>query len=203
MNEPDLISYSPEQLRYARETLVRRAPEILSPDEKLLLRCALREPGAPAMISPPEASRIARERQESSHRLHELVGAWYDSWVYHDAEPEDDLPEERDLFRFVRQLRRGPIDARIKADAEQGDTQPREPGCQCDQEVGDSPCRVHGEHEEPTLELAPHEVGSPVRELLTAVERAASELHGQGAKSDRIALQLLTALARFEGEVGQ
>ena len=61
-------------------------------------------------------------------------------------------------------------------------------------------CVVPVEPERP-LELAPHEVGSPVRELLTAVERAASELHGQGAKSDRIALQLLTAIARFEGEV--
>lgn len=31
-----------------------------------------------------------------------------------------------------------------------------------------------------------------------AVERAAADLDGQGARSERIALQLLTALARFE-----
>lgn len=35
-------------------------------------------------------------------------------------------------------------------------------------------------------------------DLLLAVRRAASELEGQGEKSDRIATQLLTALGRFE-----
>lgn len=30
-----------------------------------------------------------------------------------------------------------------------GDVQPREPGCQCHREVGDSPCRVHGDETVP------------------------------------------------------
>lgn len=30
-------------------------------------------------------------------------------------------------------------------DCPESPTVPREPGCQCDKEVGDSPCRVHGE----------------------------------------------------------
>lgn len=34
--------------------------------------------------------------------------------------------------------------------------------------------------------------------LTAAIERAAADLEGQGPRSDRIARQLLTALARFE-----
>jgi hypothetical protein len=54
------------------------------------------------------------------------------------------------------------------------------------------------------LELAPYEVrtDTPIGDLTKAVERAASELHGQGPKSDRIALQLLAALGRFHTETG-
>jgi len=37
-----------------------------------------------------------------------------------------------------------------------------------------------------------------LEDLFLAVRRAASELEGQGEKSDRIATQLLTALGRFE-----
>jgi hypothetical protein len=39
-----------------------------------------------------------------------------------------------------------------------------------------------------------------VRQLVQRVVRAADELEGQGARSDRIALQLLEALARYECE---
>ncbi len=41
--------------------------------------------------------------------------------------------------------RRAKVRAWLDATA---DTQRREPGCQCQWEVGDSPCRVHGEEEE-------------------------------------------------------
>ena len=148
MNEPDIIMYSPEQLRYARETLAYRAPEVMTDDERLLLRAATRAPGAPALINPPEVCRAAVDALAASR-----------------------TPRTTDPAEWARH------------------NQQAGPGCV-----------VTVEPEQP-LELAPHEVYSPVRELLTAVERAASELHGQGAKSDRIALQLLTALARFEGEV--
>lgn len=40
-------------------------------------------------------------------------------------------------------------------------------------------------------------------ELIDKVRTAASELEGQGAKSDRIATQLLTALATFHRTVGR
>ncbi len=40
-------------------------------------------------------------------------------------------------------------------------------------------------------------------ELIDHVRAAASALEGQGAKSDRIATQLLTALARFHLRVGR
>ena len=57
------------------------------------------------------------------------------------------------------------------------------------------------------LELTPYEVSiedaSPLTDLVQAVRRAASELEGQGEKSDRIAMQLLTALARFAAETGR
>lgn len=38
----------------------------------------------------------------------------------------------------------------------------------------------------------------PIAHLVAAIERAAADLEGQGARSDRIAQQLLTALAIFE-----
>lgn len=44
------------------------------------------------------------------------------------------------------------------------------------------------------------ECSGPLNDLMHAVSRAASELEGQGAKSDRVAEQLLTALARFQKE---
>jgi hypothetical protein len=53
------------------------------------------------------------------------------------------------------------------------------------------------------LELAPYEIeirvveSDPLGELILAVQRAAAELEGQGEKSDRVATQLITALARF------
>ena len=43
---------------------------------------------------------------------------------------------------------------------------------------------------------------TPLGYLILAVQRAADDLHGQGARSDRIALQLLTALARYHDEGG-
>lgn len=44
------------------------------------------------------------------------------------------------------------------------------------------------------------ECSGPLNDLMHAVSRAASELEGQGEKSDRIAAQLLTALAVFQRE---
>lgn len=43
-------------------------------------------------------------------------------------------------------------------------------------------------------------LATPVQHLLTDIRAAASELEGQGEKSDRIATQLLTALAKFARE---
>jgi hypothetical protein len=40
-------------------------------------------------------------------------------------------------------------------------------------------------------------------DLERAINRAASELQEQGEKSNRIAIQLLTALARFHSELGK
>lgn len=66
------------------------------------------------------------------------------------------------------------------------------------------------EPEPGVLDLAPYEtetlevrteITGPLNELLTAVSRAASELQGTSEKGDRIALQLLTAQARFHAEV--
>jgi len=58
------------------------------------------------------------------------------------------------------------------------------------------------------IDLGPFEVTEAVcaavdadaryQTLLAAVMRAVDELEGQGARSDRIALQLLTAVARLE-----
>ena len=59
------------------------------------------------------------------------------------------------------------------------------------------------------LDLAPYEIemrvlhDDPIDELILAVQRAAAELEGQGEKSDRIAAQLITALARFSTETGR
>lgn len=50
--------------------------------------------------------------------------------------------------------------------------------------------------------LARHLIPPACDELVLAVNRAVNELEGQGEKSDRIARQLLTALARFAAETG-
>lgn len=64
---------------------------------------------------------------------------------------------------------------------------------------------------EPEFDLTPYEIeirtipselAEPARDLMLDVRRAASELEGQGERSDRIALQLITALARFAQETG-
>jgi hypothetical protein len=47
------------------------------------------------------------------------------------------------------------------------------------------------------FELAPYEAGDPLGDLLLAMDRAASELHGSSPKGDRIAQQLIEARARF------
>lgn len=49
-----------------------------------------------------------------------------------------------------------------------------------------------------TSALACTEDPIPLAHLLSAVERAANDLWGQGSRSDRIANQLLTALSEFE-----
>lgn len=85
---------------------------------------------------------------------------------------------------------------------EESDTVPREPGCQCQLEAGDSPCRVHGD-DAGTVDLAPYEVPGPLHDLLTSVARAADDLEGSSPKGDRIRNQLLTAMARFRAEVAQ
>jgi hypothetical protein len=41
------------------------------------------------------------------------------------------------------------------------------------------------------------EVNGPLNELVLAINRAVSDLEGQGERSDRVARQLLTALALF------
>ena len=46
------------------------------------------------------------------------------------------------------------------------------------------------------------ELPPAIQDLTLAVRRAAGELEGQGERSDRIATQLLTALARFASETG-
>lgn len=46
------------------------------------------------------------------------------------------------------------------------------------------------------------ELPPAVTDLTLAVRRAASELHGTSEKADRIALQLLTALAHFAKDTG-
>ncbi|HEX5766816.1 MAG TPA: hypothetical protein VFX94_01160 [Burkholderiales bacterium] len=47
------------------------------------------------------------------------------------------------------------------------------------------------------------ELDPTLTELITAVRRAAGELEGQGAKSDRIAQQLFAALATFHLKTGR
>lgn len=49
----------------------------------------------------------------------------------------------------------------------------------------------------------PHEDTPRGRALTAAVYRAVDQLEGQGARSERIALQLLTALAHYETDLGQ
>lgn len=61
--------------------------------------------------------------------------------------------------------------------------------------------------ETPELELAPYaievvELPPAVTDLTLAVRRAASELEGTSEKGDRIAMQLLTALAHFAKDTG-
>jgi hypothetical protein len=62
------------------------------------------------------------------------------------------------------------------------------------------------EPEPGVLDIAPYEINpravaaEPLAELLTSVRRAADELHGTSAKGDRIALQLVNAMARFHAE---
>lgn len=61
--------------------------------------------------------------------------------------------------------------------------------------------------DEPELELESYavqvvELPPEIVDLTLAVRRAASELEGQGEKSDRIATQLLTALALFAKDTG-
>lgn len=46
------------------------------------------------------------------------------------------------------------------------------------------------------------ELPAAFADLGLAIRRAASDLENQGEKSDRIATQLLTALARFHAECG-
>lgn len=53
--------------------------------------------------------------------------------------------------------------------------------------------------EEP-FELQVFEVPGPINDLLTAVRQAVSELAEQGEKSNRIAMQLTEAMARFAAE---
>jgi hypothetical protein len=65
----------------------------------------------------------------------------------------------------------------------------------------------HGSQHDADMDLAPYEVKiveapSAFVDLETAIHRAASELEEQGEKSNRIATQLLTALARFHAEIG-
>lgn len=57
------------------------------------------------------------------------------------------------------------------------------------------------------LELAPYavelvELPPACMDLTLAVRRAASELEGTSEKGDRVALQLLTALAHFAKDIG-
>lgn len=57
------------------------------------------------------------------------------------------------------------------------------------------------------LELEPYSINPEgmlpcIQDLTLAVRRAVSELHGTSAKADRIALQLITALALFSKENG-
>jgi hypothetical protein len=57
------------------------------------------------------------------------------------------------------------------------------------------------------IELAPYaveivELPPAITDLTLAVRRAASELEGTSEKADRIALQLLTALAHFAKDTG-
>jgi hypothetical protein len=51
-------------------------------------------------------------------------------------------------------------------------------------------------------EIQVFEVPASFASLELAINRAVSELQGQGAKSNRIAIQLLTALALFHQEIG-
>lgn len=52
------------------------------------------------------------------------------------------------------------------------------------------------------IRTMPPEIVEPVRELKAVVNRAVCDLEHQGARSSRIALQLLTALVKFEQETG-
>lgn len=60
--------------------------------------------------------------------------------------------------------------------------------------------------DEPEIELESIairvELDTPLNELFESIRQAASELEGQGAKSDRIAEQLLYAMAKFCRETG-
>lgn len=57
---------------------------------------------------------------------------------------------------------------------------------------------------EPTLEREPYVIRiqscGPLNDLLWSVRQAASELEGTSEKADRIATQLITALAKFAKE---
>jgi hypothetical protein len=67
------------------------------------------------------------------------------------------------------------------------------------------------DQQEKAMELAPYEVviktiptelAQEVRGLLVAMNRAACDLEHQGQRSQRIAVQLLTAMAQFTAKTG-
>lgn len=70
-------------------------------------------------------------------------GTWHDGvgWYY----TIDDYPDEGSCGAF-RTSREAADHAR--ACGYDTDTAPREPGCECHWEVGDSPCPVHGDSDE-------------------------------------------------------
>lgn len=120
-------------------------------------------------------------------------------WVREQIERAQTTPEPRITHADCVEL-----DERARAALDQ------ETGCECPgaHECGVTTSTAANERrqaaeccdipDEALADFAVEEMPGPVLDLTLAVHRAASELEGSSERGDRIALQLLTALARFE-----
>lgn len=77
--------------------------------------------------------------------------------------------------------------AKPTADPASADREPREPGCKCHWEVGDSPCPVHGENEDPAITDRAGE-GITLEDCSTCGEFRG---HGHGMGKEELRYELL------------